>query len=193
MNKKYKIIVKMKSYWHVGSGKGGGVEVDSRIDRDSDDFPYVPGKMIKGVFRDACERLRDWGHKKYDFTGSVFGNATKSESGGLARFITSPGFVSVSDARLPEQVREKLKSESLNPALTRFLHSTKINEETGCAEDKSLRTIEVSVPMDLEAELEFPEEHFEELKVAVTSLVHNIGAHRSRGFGEVEFIFSGGN
>ena len=34
----------MQGYWAIGSGKGGGDEVDNRIDRDSDGLPYEIGR-----------------------------------------------------------------------------------------------------------------------------------------------------
>ena len=56
------MILKMQGYWAVGSGKGGGNEVDNRIDRDSEGLPYIPGKMLKGLIKDACNRLNQSGN-----------------------------------------------------------------------------------------------------------------------------------
>ena len=149
------MILRMQGYWAVGSGKGGGNEVDNRIDRDSDGLPYVPGKMLKGLIKDACIRLQNAGNKDFNFVDEVFGSVDESNS--LNRTTTKSGKVYISDARLSPALRfalSKTENKSAKDNMTRNIYSTAINDETGTADDKSLRGYEVAVPMDLYATLE---------------------------------------
>ena len=47
------------SDWHVGSGAGIPGSVDRQVLRDEEGFPYVPGKTLTGVLRDAAEWIAD--------------------------------------------------------------------------------------------------------------------------------------
>ncbi len=185
------MILKMQGYWAVGSGKGGGNEVDNRIDRDADGFPYVPGKMLKGLIKDACMRLRNAGNSRYAFTDDLFGASGKSE--GLNRTETSSGKIFISDARLSPALRQALQKDESSAArdnLTRNIYSTAI-DENGTAKNESLRGYEVAVPMELEAVLECDcqKDVLEDIKMAASKLVCAIGSHKSRGLGEVVIEF----
>ena len=41
--------------WHVGSGAGIPGSVDRQVLRDEEGFPYVPGKTLTGILRDAAK------------------------------------------------------------------------------------------------------------------------------------------
>lgn len=53
--------IEFNTYWHIGSGLSGGVEVDSLVlkDNDTDALPYIPGKTLKGLLREAAEVLKE--------------------------------------------------------------------------------------------------------------------------------------
>lgn len=174
-----KMILTMQGYWAVGSGRGGGKEVDNRIDRDSDGLPYVPGKMLKGLIKDACLRLKLSGNSKYNFTDDLF---------------ETSGKIFISDARLSPALRcALLKEENLSAKenLTRNIYSTAINNETGTAKKQSLRGYEVTVPMELESILDCDctKEELDSIKLAASTLVYAIGSHKTRGLGEVVIEF----
>lgn len=186
------MILKMQGYWAVGSGKGGGNEVDNRIDRDAKGLPYIPGKMLKGLIKDACLRLKKAGNSSYGFVDDIFGSSEEGE--GLNRTVTKAGKIFISDARLSPALCSALLKEENAAArnnLTRNIYSTAINEETGTAEEKSLRGYEVAVPMDLYAtmECECDKDVLEYIKKAASKLVYAVGSHKSRGLGEVIIEF----
>ena len=186
------MILRMQGYWAVGSGKGGGNEVDNRIDRDSEGLPYVPGKMLKGLIKDACIRLQKAGNKDFDFIDEVFGSADEDSS--LNRTATKTGKLYISDARLSPAVRialTKTENKSAKDNMTRNIYSTAINDKTGTADDKSLRGYEVAVPMDLYATLECDcdKTTFDCIKIAASKLVCAVGSHKTRGLGEVIIEF----
>ena len=185
------MILNMQGYWAVGSGKGGGNEVDNRIDLDSDGFPYVPGKMLKGLIKDACRRLKNAGNSSYDFVDELFGSSKDSE--GLNRTETASGKIFISDARLSPSLRQALLQDKRRAArdnLTRNIYSTAI-DETGTAKNETLRGYEVAVPMVLKSVLECDcqKEELDCIKLAASKLVYAVGSHKSRGLGEVSIEF----
>ena len=182
----------MQGYWAVGCGKGGGNEVDNRIDRDSDGLPYVPGKMIKGLIKDACARLNQAGNSEYSFVNDIFGSSEENE--GYKRMSTKSGKIYISDARLSPALRSALlegNNVAARDNITRNIYSTAINDETGTAKKASLRGYEVAVPMELEATLECDCDKtvFDSIKTATSKLVYAVGSHKSRGLGEVVIEF----
>lgn len=186
------MILKMQGYWAVGSGKGGGNEVDNRIDRDSDGLPYVPGKMLKGLIKDACARLNQAGNTAYSFVNDIFGSSEENE--GYKRTSTKSGRIYISDARLPPALRSALleeKNVAAKDNITRNIYSTAIDDETGTAKKASLRGYEVAVPMELYATLECDCDKavFDRIKTAASKLVYAVGSHKSRGLGEVVIEF----
>src|SRR5436305_11235216 len=53
----FRLRLEMKSDWHIGAGAGRPGDVDRLVRRDEDDLPFVPGKTLTGIWRDACERV----------------------------------------------------------------------------------------------------------------------------------------
>ena len=47
--------IEFQSDWHIGSGAGIPGSVDRQVLRDSQGFPYIPGKTLTGILRDAAE------------------------------------------------------------------------------------------------------------------------------------------
>lgn len=188
------LTVEFRDYWHIGSGRGQGKHLDAVVDKDTEGLPFVPGRMLKGLLRDAMRRLEAWGN-----TGVASDDADVStrelfggEDAGLStptRHDTSPGFIFVGDARLPEDLRCWLSQTdqiSQRQSLYRQIFSTAINEATGGARENSLRGIEVVIPVTLSAHLEIqgksPDAVITRIKRALP-LIQAVGAHRSRGLG----------
>ena len=61
------------SYWHCGSGLAAGADVDELAIKDGDGLPYVPGRTVKGLLRDAAESLARAGAVDGAFIPEVFG------------------------------------------------------------------------------------------------------------------------
>ena len=49
--------VTMLSDWHVGTGGGHHGAIDRLIERDDDGVPFIPATTLRGIWRDAAERL----------------------------------------------------------------------------------------------------------------------------------------
>ncbi len=68
------------SFWQSSSGKGEHMRLDALTARDSQGLPVLPGRTIKGLFRDAAQQLALWGQFDQDAIVSLFGKADDTES-----------------------------------------------------------------------------------------------------------------
>ncbi len=183
-----KVSVEFQTYWQVSSGRGAGYFMDSLIEKDQDGLPYVSGKTLKGLFKANVEKIEYWQTKQNVQTQALFGSITGEES----RQETTPGVLGFSNLRLsPEEVQQLNQQPSLKAQLTRSISSTKIDHETGVAQNKSLRTFQVAKPLTLEGEISLmSKQHFTEQDVLdilsqAESFITHIGAKKSRGYGQV--------
>lgn len=195
----YQLTIDIQSYWHPGTGRGQGSHVDAVAHRDTDGLPVLPGKTVKGLLRDAVTR---WGsfnqaESKPSLAEQLFGPDADAEE-------KWSGLLRVSDAVLPADVRYYLKksaeendgNNSLIPGLYQTLHATAIEQKTGTAVNKSLRGIEVVVPLTLYATLDevpgvaYKVEDWAERMHPALSLIQGVGAHRSRGLGRAVVALS---
>lgn len=178
------VTITLFSYWHAGTGLGRGGDIDAIVVRDARGWPYLPGKTVKGLFRDGvclaeqCQRL------PAGTTDSLFGR----RSDGQNPNSTTKGTLLFSDAflALDESSRSELLGKTdLTAELFGAISSTAL--EDGVARTETLRTIEVTVPVELETTIEGPEAGpsigwIEVLKTAAP-LIRQLGSHRHRGLG----------
>ncbi len=187
----YTLHIRLQSYWHSGTGHGLGAAVDAATHRDRDGLPTLPGRHIKGLLRDALEQAMEWrwdGHADGVLLRSLFGHRTESAR---AEQVPTSGVLRVSDARLPNVLCAWLGQgdrHAQRNALFRVLQSTAMNDNTGSAQDGSLRGIEVVVPLDLQALIEplpsvMPPADWADRLREVLPLIPAVGGHRTRGLG----------
>lgn len=189
---KFELKADFQSYWHIGTGRGSGQNLDALVEKDDAGLPYVSGKTLKGLFRDAVYKLDTWQNKK--LTDSLFGKRTEDES----RDETTAGILRFNNLELAEKAYLK-QNTSYIPHLFKTHASTTIDFETGTAKEQSLRMIEVVVPMQLTSHISIlpglvetalsDEEVFAILQQAA-SLITHIGANKNRGFGRVNLEVS---
>ncbi len=206
MQTKATLEIKIISYWHPGTGKGSGSHLDALVERDRYGLPFISGRMLKGLFRDAIYRLESWkrldNYKKKtedNLTEKLFGSnsyqidkADKTVET-LARDYTQPGIIRFSDASLPEKMREWLghrEQDTLRQELFRDFYSTAIQYSTGVAKKNSLRGMEMAIPITLFATISWRGNEDEEYKKVWQEILSNslpliraVGGHRTRGFG----------
>ena len=163
---KYKIV--FFDYWHISSGVSAGPALDSTVVKTKEELPYVPGKTLKGLLSEMVQLLDE---SKIE---TIFG--AKRNKMGEAFF---------SNATLDVQTSEHLKN---NPQLAKHLYdkisSTKIGEN-GIAEDKSLREIEVVVPLTLTGTIDCKEDD-KSLLIHAMGMVKQMGLNRNRGLGRCQ-------
>lgn len=63
------------SNWHLGSGLSVGADMDATTIKDENGLPYVPGRTLKGIIRDAAQLLVDNEYSGFDqaFMDRIFG------------------------------------------------------------------------------------------------------------------------
>ena len=187
------------SYWHAGSGRTSGSHVDSLVGKNTQGLPYLNGRHLKGLLRDAVMRAEAWGWfdslsvNKPDhlsLTDWLFGTRAATGGDDMTRFETTAGIISISNGELLEaEVTALTHDETLKVALYSHLFSTAIEHDTGTAKKHSLRGIEVVIPLTLYAEIDCQhstsEIIFEQLNKAC-SLIDHVGGMRNRGLGRAK-------
>lgn len=173
--------IQIHNYWHAGSGKGRGADVDAVVLKSDAGLPYLPGRTVKGLLREGLQTCEDAGLVKTGRTDALFGTAAKEGKPDSSK----SGLLFFGNAELPETAwLSSSAGAPLQKALFTTLASTKI-DENGIALDKTLRSIEVVVPVTLVAPIEGPDQDshwFEDISKAC-HLVRAIGSHRTRGLG----------
>ncbi len=187
-----KLKIEILSYWHPGTGQGQGSYLDAVTHRSGHGLPCLPGRTVKGLLRDAVYRWE--GFDGYDSAGLPEPSITDQLFGpyGEEGEATWPGLLRISDATLADQETAYLTD---NPRLIEGLYrdhfSTAIDHGSGTAKEKSLRGIELVVPLVLYAHIdEVSGAHYTDLTKEwpqrleeALPLVRAVGAHRSRGLG----------
>lgn len=190
MNMKLTYHLKFLGYWHCGSGLSGGAEADDSVIRDAEGLPFVPGKTIKGLLRDAALEMGHFDNDiDEDSVQSLFGHVemdiTDTDREIVRRTHAGSAFFSNAEM-LPAERADAIAG--LAPYLFDILSSTSIDAETGTAKHQTLRSIEVTVPIVLEGCIEFPGDAREvELILKCLKWVRTAGAHRNRGLGRCAF------
>lgn len=180
--------IEFKSFWHAGSGLSGGTFSDALVMKDPNGLPFIPGKTIKGLLRDAAVQMHAFDAQiiSEEFINTVFGNVPDAAT----NHVTTPASSFVTDAYLSRFLIEELEhSESLKSGLFQVLTATQI-DSNGISKDASLRQIEVSIPLTLFGKIL----HIDECYVAEMNhcfqWVKRLGLNRSRGLGRCEFSIS---
>ena len=215
MNKKI-VKIEFHSFWHIGTGRGTGVGVDSLQFVDVDNLPVWPGKSLKGVFRDAFAKaveLDSLPHTdeelKVLFGPAVQSNVDEVSTNGTVqiRFQKEVGAFRFSDACMATSERMPVVSawarDKKNKKMVEFLYTDVANirlNEQGITEDGSLRIIRLTKPLTLFAEIEFvdnnmtmqdpmtKERAFDRLE-RMFPLIRLAGASRTRGLGRLTVQF----
>lgn len=184
------LTVDIQHYWLSGTGRGGGAMLDAVAHRDAHGLPALPGRHLKGLLRDAVENAQGLGWPGYaDLAALLFGDRT--EPSAEAGFIPAPGALRVSDARLPADLSAWLAQpaqKSQRPRLFRVLAATRIDPDSGTADNQTLRSVEVVVPLCLQARIEpipgaQPPADWPQRLRAVLPLITAVGGKRNRGLG----------
>lgn len=198
--------IELLGYWHAGTGRGEGSGADALVARTRGGLPYLPGRTLYGLLREAVALAEAAGQITKGRTEQLFGERSEASNenpgqGGLGRFasrgdrtleVTSaflaPGWPQSDEAQAWEAWAEK-RADAL-ALLTPRLAATAVDER-GIARRSSLRSVEVAVPLCLFAEVSAPPEvggWRADLERALP-LLRAAGSRRSRGFGRCQVTF----
>lgn len=194
-NKILQYKIEFFSSWHCGSGLSAGADVDALVVSDRDGLPFVPGKTVKGLVREAFEDLLAFRKKDTRIVAELFGNAEDRNYLPLdADDKMRQGTLFFSNAELLPEQKQIILDEQLKPFLFDRISATRITED-GIAMPHSLRRIQVVLPCSLYGTiLDVPEEYLPLLEQAM-KLIKRIGMARNRGLGRCLFTIEdkGGN
>lgn len=198
----------MLSDWHVGSGFGRPGNVDRLVARDADGLPFVPAKTLRGIWRDACERLArgldgetvgEWS----SLVDRVFGSQPALGANGPTRLHHDPAAkpiesaLRVRPARMHSGISHLIRSQrdqgqrAFMEALTFVKPGVEIDDRSGRALEKHLRFEEmarVGSVLDAECAVNLPaaeglREAVSTVLLAGARLVERLGGKRRRGAG----------
>lgn len=177
----YKIT--FHSEWHCGSGLTSGSDLDALVVKDAEGFPFIPGKTIKGLMKEAAVEMisvKGENIKESTFITELFGYfdekpAEKSE-------IHTKGKAFFSNAALNAELRNETKEAGLTDFFFRDVASTAIGDN-GIAKQHSLRRMETVIPCELVGTIfDVDEKYKSDLKKCL-KYVKRLGQNRNRGLG----------
>lgn len=196
VNIKYEI--EFHTDWHCGSGLAAGAGVDALPVKDKDGLPFVPGKTIKGLVREAVEEILfisgQMDDAKRELFKQTFGNSKD-------RNIIKEGQQPKDENEKADSYKETHKGETFFTNATlkgdevnaivennavRFMYRTVANtaiDETGIAVENSLRKTEVAVPCKCYGEILDVPVTFEKEICDALKYIKRLGYGRNRGLG----------
>lgn len=172
-----KYTIQIHNYWHCGSGLAAGADVDALVICDRNGLPYIPGKTIKGLLREAVDillALRGDTEACKDYL-DLFGYFDDKDNKKKASAFFQDAVLNSSDA-------DAIKAAHLQKYLYTSVASTAINEQ-GVAKDHSLRRVQVTLPCTLEGKILDVPEAMKPLLIESFGMIKNLGLDRNRGLG----------
>ena len=204
---------KFHTDWHCGSGLAAGAGVDALTVKDKNGLPFIPGKAIKDLVREAVEEILFIGGKgemandKRDLFKQTFGNSKdrniikeeqqpKDENKKADSYKeTHKGETFFTNAMLKEDEVNAIIENTAVRFMYRSVANTAI-DETGIAVENSLRKTEVAVPCKCYGEILDVPVAFEKEICEALKYIKRLGQGRNRGLGrctiEITEIEKGG-
>lgn len=191
INIKYK--VEFFDAWHAGSGLAAGADVDALVIKDKNKLPYIPGKTIKGLVREALEETIEYkGLDKVQLVKENFGVFEVSEKDKEETKEMIRGSVFFTNAHLSDELSAAMSSnDNLYRFMYRSVSSTAIEESTGVAKEHSLRRVQTTIPCELHGEILNIDSELENEVVDALGFIKRLGVGRNRGLGRCKFTAIG--
>ncbi|MDR1371264.1 MAG: RAMP superfamily CRISPR-associated protein [Dysgonamonadaceae bacterium] len=178
----YKIV--FFSDWHCGSGLSSGADLDLLVIKDKNKLPFIPGKTIKGLIKEALEDIKEFDEKYADMDlEKLLGSEAKKKKDGEGEMsFDKQGCCFFTNVELEKELKTHIADNHLQEYLYHTIASTAIGED-GVAEEHSLRKMEVTVPCELTGEiLDVPDGYLDLFKDALL-YIKRLGQNRNRGLG----------
>lgn len=175
------------TWWHCGSGQAAGPDVDELAIKDSEGLPYIPGRTMKGLLKDACRQMAGYGLEGMDSKriNSVFGYHDDT-----AGSYSEKGSAFFSDVVLPVSDRRAIAADKgLRKALFSSVAATAIGND-GIAKDHTLRKIQVTVPCALYGTIANVADDDTAMLAQAMKFIKRVGLGRNHGLGrcKIEII-----
>lgn len=169
------------SEWHCGSGLSSGSDLDELVIKDRDKFPFIPGKTLKGLLKEAAMEiieLQGGNPVEKQFITNFFGffDGEVSERS----MVHTKGTAYFTDAMVSPYLKKK--ANEMTEFFYRDMASTAI-AENGIAGKSSLRRIETTIPCELYARIYGVDEQYIPELIQCMQWIKRIGLNRNRGLG----------
>jgi len=191
------IKITLKSAATFGRGDGVPGLVDREIEHDTNGFPFLRGKTLKGLLAESAENVV-YSLGKFASNKEEWKEAKKQLFGEGGRGLEERGSLHIGDAQLPADLREAAKDwskEDVLYSLTGIRRQTAINADGG-PDHATLRSMRVLLPgITLEAPIHFdvpPSERQLQLLTAAVLDFRRAGTGRNRGRGWLKAELAGG-
>ncbi|MCL4481508.1 MAG: RAMP superfamily CRISPR-associated protein, partial [Bacteroidetes bacterium] len=181
-----KYTIKFFSEWHAGSGLTSGSDLDALVIKDKKGLPYIPGRTLKGLIKEAAIEIETLVKNEDNFIKTVFGFSSKkpndkTEENDPEEFgVTEKGECFFSNAKLSDKLYTASVEKELAPFYYRSISSTAINGQSGVAEKHSLRRMQTTIPCVLEAEISNVNEEYKDQIEACFKWIKRLGQNRNR-------------
>jgi CRISPR/Cas system CSM-associated protein Csm3 (group 7 of RAMP superfamily) len=176
------LVIHCESEWLIAGGDSTIGTADMAPMRDADGLPFVPGRTIRGLLREAMAVVDDCGEVQPKQTERLFGTRKQDGTAGQSR----DGTVRVGDALLPQEIADELSKHSDAGArdLVLSIRRTALDGASRSAKQGSLREMEVVMAgLQLAADIRCETEADLRWLAFAAGLVRNFGHSRSRGLG----------
>lgn len=180
---KLNYTIEFFTYWHCGSGLAKGADVDLLVIKDDNGLPFVPGKTVKGLLKEAALELAAYGEFSDDDVLEAFGKEADEKTNSPSK----PGSLSFSNAVLSSKEHDALVANNAQEYVYSSIASTAICPETGVAKDHSLRKMEVVVPCIVEGTIMNVDGSSALILKRAMKMVKRLGSNRNRGLGRCKF------
>jgi CRISPR/Cas system CSM-associated protein Csm3 (group 7 of RAMP superfamily) len=196
MTTTYYLKFKLLSDATFGRGDGVAGLVDVEVQHDEYGLPFLGGRALKGMLRDACNdvlyslKLQGKDSSWYESANNLFGNPGSNDS--------NQALLHIGDSKLPDDLRRAIEigvkrggltREQILESLTSIRHQTAIDACTGAPQKETLRSIRVILRgTPFETRLLFsktPSNRDLALLAACIKAFRRAGTGRNRGKGEV--------
>lgn len=165
------------SDWHCGSGLAAGADIDALVVKDRNGLPYVPGKTMKGLIREAVVDVLFLEGKNESVNAFVkaFGYFQDSEN-------HEKGSCFFSNATIPDQISKVIIANDAQAYLYRKQSSTAL-DDGGIAKANTLRKIQTVIPLQLSGQILDVNDEMCEYVESGIKMIKRIGLNRNRGLG----------
>ncbi len=173
--------------WHCGSGLAAGADIDLLVVKDHRGLPFVPGKTIKGLVREALETIFILKGKDTEVLVEMLGRETDNpDETKSARGLMSRGISFFTNAKLDDNEAEAIVNAKATDYLYRSIASTAVDPSTGTALQHSLRRMQVTVPCVMHGRiLDVPEALADDV-IDALRYIKRLGQSRNRGYGRCD-------
>jgi CRISPR-associated protein Csx10 len=183
---KYKLQIMLISDTLIGAAEGFGAIIDKDSLFDKVGLPIIPGKRVKGVFREQADLLVKYKPSEINID-KLFGSAGMTDK--VTEYLSVGNFVLDNYAENREYLKYLIQNKAIarSEVISYFTSLRTITRiEDGIASDNSLRTIRVlKKGLVFTGELAFDSTQINIFK-EIFLLTRRIGSMRNRGLGHIQ-------